>query len=43
MGCVEVLDERHGKCSREEVSFFVGLSSLLTCYSVESSFLMWLT
>jgi hypothetical protein len=23
MGCVEVLDERHGKCSREEVSFFV--------------------
>jgi hypothetical protein len=23
MGCVEVLDERDGKCGREEVSFFV--------------------
>ena len=34
MGCEEVLDERHGKCRREEVSFFVWLAlsfDLLFC------------
>jgi hypothetical protein len=43
MGCGEVLDERNGKCRREEVFFFVlpVLSSDL--YSVESYFLVWLT